>query len=169
MEIVEFGPLTDELRAQLEGEEDDPFDSAGLLLHFRRKEQHVALRGPDGRLVASTGMLVVDVDVAGERFPVVGLGGVIVNAGWRGRGLARQVVEAALAKARTLGPQFALLFCHADRAGLYARLGFAEVDSAVSVGQPDGYEPMSQRTMWRALRPGAPWPEGELTVHSLPY
>jgi predicted GNAT family N-acyltransferase len=169
VEIVEFGPLTDELRAQLEGDETDPFDASGIDLRFRRKEHHVALRGRDGTLVASTGLLVVDVEVAPARFPVVGIGGVIVNEHWRGRGLARQVVEAALEKARTLGPDFALLFCHDDRAGLYLRLGFADVASAVRVEQPDGYASIPQRTMWRALHPQRAWPAGELTVLSLPF
>ena len=169
VEIVEFGPLTSELRAQLEGDEEDPFDASGIHLQFRRKEQHVALRGPTGTLVASTGMVVVDVDVEAARFPVVGIGGVIVNEHWRGRGLARQVVEVALAKARTLGPAFALLFCHDDRAGLYVRLGFADVDAVVRVEQPSGYRSIPQRTMWRALHPEAAWPEGELTVLSLPF
>lgn len=169
MEIVEFGALTDELRAQLEGGENDPFDAAGLLLRFRPKDQHVALQAPDGALVASTGLVLVDVSVDGKRFPVVGLGGVIVNRHWRGRGLARQVLGAALTKARDLGAQFALLFCHEDRVGLYLRLGFSNLSSVVRVEQPGGYRRMPQRTMWRALTPGAEWPPGELTLHSLPF
>src|SRR5205085_2950161 len=118
LEIVEFGGLTAEQRAELEGEESDPFDAADSTLRFRAKERHVALRDDRRGLVASAGTLVVDVEVDGQRFLVVGLGGVIVNASCRGRGLARKVVRAALAKARTLGPAFVLLFCHENRAGL---------------------------------------------------
>ena len=151
------------------GDEADPFDAAGSTLQYRAKDQHVALREQGGPLVASTGMLLVDVEVAQERFPVVGIGGVIVNAAFRGRGLAREVVEAALAKARTLGPAHALLFCHADRAGLYRRLGFAEVLSEVVIQQPGGPAVMPQRTMWRALRDDATWPTGPVIVHSLPF
>lgn len=169
MEIVEFGRLLPEYRAELEGDEDDPFDAAGSTLRYQAKERHVALRDDRGRLVASTGMLVVDVEVGGLRFPVVGIGGVIVNAAYRGRGLGREVVEVALARARTLGPGFALLFCHDDRAGLYRRLGFAGLDSEVVVRQPDGSAVMPQRTMWRALREQATWPEGSVVVDSLPF
>lgn len=169
VEIVEFGRLTTEQRAELEGDEHDPFDADGVTLRYRPKDRHVALRGGGGRLVASVGMLVLDVDVADERFPVVGLGGVIVNAQDRGRGLARRVVEAALAQAGTEGPAFAILFCHPDRAELYERLGFAEITSPVSVQQPDGFEEMPQRTMWRALRAGPAWPAGPVVVHSLPF
>ena len=41
---------------------------------------------------ASTGMLVVEVEVQVQRFSVVGFGGVIVRADHRGRGLAREIV-----------------------------------------------------------------------------
>lgn len=169
MEIIEFGPLADEQRAQLEGDEDDPFDSADLALRYRAKKLHVGLRGEQGQLVACTGMLTVHVEVGGQGFAVVGFGGVIVNAQHRGRGLAREVVQAAVAKAQTLGPEFVILFCHEDRAGLYRKLGFADVGAEVVVKQPDGYATMPQRTMWSPLRSDAVWPRGQIVVHSLPF
>ena len=169
MEIVEFDHMTTGRRNELEGGEDDPFDEAGWTLQFQRKQRHVALRNESGRLVASAGMLVVEVDVAGERFPVVGLGGVIVNAAHRGRGLARTIVTEAIARAETLGPRFMILFCHEDRTGLYLRLGFFEVDPPVLVHQPEGYVEMPMRAMWRRLAQDASWPEGRLTVHGLPF
>lgn len=168
VEIVEFGRLTDAFRRAVEGDEPDPFDAAGNGLKFRPKERHVGLRDESG-LVASTGLLVVDVEVAQTRFPVVGIGGVIVRQSHRGRGLAREVMGAALDRARALGPDFALLFCHADRAGLYRRLGFSEVRDPVLVAQPDGYAPMPQCTMWRALADGVTWPPGSVRVESLPF
>jgi predicted N-acetyltransferase YhbS len=168
MEIVEFGRLTDAFRHAVEGDEVDPFDAAANTLQFRAKERHVGLRDESG-LIASTGLLVVDVEVAGTRFPVVGIGGVIVRQSHRGRGLARRVVAAALDRARTLGPDMALLFCHADRAGLYRKLGFSEVTDPVLVAQEVGYAPMPQRTMWRALVDGVSWPPGRVRVESLPF
>jgi GNAT superfamily N-acetyltransferase len=169
VEIIEFGPLTPELRAELEGDEHDPFDAEGVDLHFRPKDRHVALRDHDGRLVASTGMLVVDVDIAAERIPVVGFGGVFVAADHRGRGLARQVIRAALARAQTMGPAFALLFCLPSRAGLYLKLDFARITAPVSVEQPDGLREMPQHAMWHALAPGQAWPPGPVTLRSLPF
>jgi predicted N-acetyltransferase YhbS len=168
MEIVEFGRLTDSARQAVEGDEDDPFDAAGNTLRFRPKERHVGLRDESG-LVASTGLLVVEVEAGAARFPVVGIGGVIVRRSHRGRGLARQVVSAALATARTLGPEIALLFCHADRAGLYRKLGFSELPGPVLVSQPGGYAPMPQRTMWIPLAKGVTWPPGSVRVNSLPF
>ncbi len=168
MEVIEFGPLSQEQREELEGDEPDPFDAAGARLTYQAKEHHVGLRH-HGRLVASTGWLVVDVEVGHERFAVVGFGGVIVNARHRGRGLARQVLQAALAKAETLGPPFVILFCHDDRIGLYLKVGFHEVDAEVHVKQPHGYAAIPEHTMWRALRPDHSWPLGPLVVHSLPF
>jgi predicted N-acetyltransferase YhbS len=169
MEIVVFGPLTQEQRAELEGDEHDPFDAAGSTLVYQRKERHVGIKDDRGRLIASTGMLVVQAEVQGRRFPVVGFGGVIVTAHHRGRGLARSVVKVALTKARTLGPPFVILFCHEDRAGLYRKLGFDVIGSEVVVKQPHGYAAMPDRTMWHALHPDAIWPEGAMTVHGLPF
>jgi predicted N-acetyltransferase YhbS len=144
-------------------------DTRGIPLEYRAKDQHVGLRNNLGQLVASTGLVVVEAEVARQRFLVVGFGGVIVKAEYRGRGLAREVMRSALAKAASLGPAFALLFCHEDRAGLYRRLGFGEVSEEVVVRQPSGQALMPQQTMSRPLQPDAHWPSGKLILHSLPF
>jgi predicted N-acetyltransferase YhbS len=170
MESVEYGCLTPELRKQLEGDERDPWDAGRVPpMEWREKEEHVGLRDERGRLVANAGLLVVDVEVGGSRFPVVGLGGVIVNRRYRGRGLSLRVLEAALAKAAALGPDFMLLFCHDDRVELYRRLRFAVVDAEVLVWSGGGDVAMPMRTMWRALRSGATWPDGRVAVQSQPF
>jgi predicted N-acetyltransferase YhbS len=169
MEIVEFGLLTEAHRRELEGDEQDPFDARGIALQYRAKDRHAGVRDGAGRLVASAGMVVVEVEVGRRRFPVVGIGGVIVNARHRGRGLGREVVQAALTKATDLGPAFAMLFCHTDRAGLYRKLGFAAVRAEVVVQQPGGYASMPQQTMWHSLREKVDWPAGRVVVHSLPF
>jgi predicted N-acetyltransferase YhbS len=170
MEVVEFGPLTDAYRAELEGDEVDPFDAAGNSLQWRGKDRHVALLGADGRLVASVGLVLAEVRVGDDRIvPVVGIGGVIVTAAHRGRGLAREVLGAALARAATLGPPLVLLFCLPDRVGLYERCGFAEVARPVVVQQPEGLAEMPLITMWRALAPGGELPDGPVTLLGLPF
>jgi predicted N-acetyltransferase YhbS len=169
VDIVQFGPLTEPIRRELEGDEHDPFDATGTGLEFRAKDRHVGLRDDAGRLVASTGIVVVEVEVDDSRFAVVGLGGVIVNAHNRGRGLGRRVVETALTKARCLGPAFAMLFCHDNRAGLYCKIGFSPVNAEVLVRQPDGFASMPERTMWLPLRAELAWPSGRVVVHSLPF
>lgn len=169
MEITEFGPMTPDRRAELEGDEEDPFDARGKTLRFRSKEHHVALRTEQGRLIASSGFVFIEAEVARARFDVVGLGGVIVARAYRGRGYARQIVEAAVARARTFGPAFMLLFCLEDRVGLYQRLGFQEIVDEVLVQQPEGYAPLDERAMQRTLRADAKWPGGQVKVHSLPF
>jgi predicted N-acetyltransferase YhbS len=129
----------------------------------------VALRDDDGRLIASAGLLTADVEVGDVLFPVVGLGGVIVNRAHRGRGLSLCVVEAALAKAATLGPQFVVLFCHEDRMGLYRRFGFEDVHTAVLVDHDGDRIVMPMHTMWRGLTADARWPDGRVEVHGPPF
>jgi ribosomal protein S18 acetylase RimI-like enzyme len=170
MEPTRFGELTDEDRAQLEGDEPDPFDAAGIDLAFRPKDRHVGIRDDDGRLVASAGFVLTEVEVDGrERLGVLGVGGVIVAAAHRGRGLARTVVEAALADGARLGPEYALLFSHEDRSGLYRKLGFEVLGSPIEVLQPRGTAIMPQLAMWRALTTCRPWPPGPAVLRSLPF
>jgi predicted GNAT family N-acyltransferase len=172
VDVVEFGRLSSAQRAELEGDEVDPFDT-GLIdtpLSWRAKDRHVALRGPEGRLVASTGLVLADVQLGDEPvIPVVGIGGVIVSAPYRGRGLGSRVIAAALRIAETLGPAAAMLFCHRDRVGFYERHGFAELAGPVLVAQPREFVEMPQLTMWRALREGVIVPRGRVTLHSLPF
>jgi predicted N-acetyltransferase YhbS len=168
VEVVEFGELTEHQRRALEGDEVDPFDAARVTLRFRAKERHVAL-SDHGVLVASAGLTTAIVVVQEKSFEVVGLGGVFVRADCRGQGLGRRVVEEALARAATIGPALVVLFCHDDRAGLYERLEFREISSPVEAEQPEGFAPVAQMMMWRALELGAVWPDGPVRLHGLPF
>ncbi|MFE7114767.1 GNAT family N-acetyltransferase [Streptomyces sp. NPDC057654] len=152
---------------ELFGDAVDPFRVAECGLVWRLKDHHFGIR-MDGRLVAHAGLVVLPLSVGGRRMDVVGLGGIGVAEDQRGRGLARQVVNGALEYARTLGPEFAFLFCRADVAGLYIRLGWHEIDAQVEVEQPDGPAVMPLRTLWVPLRQGAQWPEGPVRLHSRP-
>lgn len=170
MEVVDYGPLTDEQRAALEGGEAHPFGTEGIELHWRPKDRHAVLQDGEGRPRASAGLVLVEVRVDGaEPFEVVGLGGVIVAPGYRGQGLARTVVETALDRAAEMGPAFALLFCRDAVAGLYGKLGFERLEAPVRALQPTGTVVMSQHTMCRALREGAAWPAGPVLVRSQPF
>ena len=170
VEVVEHGPLTDAQRAALEGGEEHPFGTEGTELYWRPKERHVMLRDDEGRLLASTGLLVVEVSVGGaEAFEVVGLGGVIVAPGHRGEGLARVVLEAALERAATIGPDLAMLFCRDGVAGLYRKLGFERVGAPIRVLQPSGSALVPVNTMWRPLVDGAAWPPGAVLLRSEPF
>ncbi|MDT0616122.1 GNAT family N-acetyltransferase [Streptomyces lancefieldiae] len=149
------------------GDAPDPFGVAGWGLVWRLKDQHFGIR-VDGRLVAHAGLVVLPLSVGESRMDVVGLGGVGVASDQRGRGLARLVVNGALEYAQVLGPEFAILFCRPDVAGLYTRLGWRTLDGDVEVEQPAGVAVMPLRTMWLPLRQGSRWPEGAVRLHSRP-
>ena len=170
MEVVDYGPLTDELRAALEGDEEYPFGTEGIELVWLPKERYVVVEDGDGRALASTGLLVVEVSVdGGEPFEVVGVGGVLVVRAHRGQGLGRVVVEAALERAERMGPPLAVLFCRDALVGLYRKLGFELVEPPVHVLQPTGSAVMPVNTMWRPLLDGATWAPGAVRVHSEPF
>ena len=79
------------------------------------------------------------------------------------------MLEAALAKAATLGPEFIVLFCHEDRMGLYRRLGFEDVHTDVLVDYHGDRIAMPMHTMWRALTADARWPEGRVELRGPPF
>ncbi|HEY2772160.1 MAG TPA: GNAT family N-acetyltransferase [Solirubrobacteraceae bacterium] len=169
-ELVEFDEMTAGRRAQLERDEIDPFDSARSTLQWRPKDRHVALRGPDGRLAASVGMVDVEVDPPdGERLRVLGIGGVIVAAPYRGQGLARALLTEVFGQGERAGADGFLLFCHRDRAGLYERVGFTEIAPPMIVRQPGGEAEMPLVSMWRGVREDASPPPGRLRLLSLPF
>lgn len=170
MQTVEYALLPEEVRAALHGDEVDAFDAGRIRpLQWQAKDRNVVLRYDDGTHVAAAGTVVAEVDVIGQRFSVVGLGGVMVRAADRGRGLAREIVTATLQRARSDGPAFALLFCHEDRTGLYRKLGFTVIDDPVTVEQPEGPIAIPMVAMWRALHDGAIWPPGPVRVLGLPF
>lgn len=174
MRLQDSGPLTDEQRDQLERGEEHPFGTDGAELQWRRKDRHVLLYDDDGRLVASTGLLLAQAEVGrgegNDVVDVVGIGGVFVTREHRGGGHARTVVEAALERAATLGPDFALLFSRPGVEGLYARLGFTAIADPVVVEQPPhGTARLAQVTMWRALRAGRQWPRGPVRLLGPPF
>jgi GNAT superfamily N-acetyltransferase len=170
LEVLEFGRLSEFQRAELEAGEEDPFDAAGNTLQWRPKDRHVALGRPDGTLVASAGLVLGELHGAdGPRASFVGIGGVFVTAAYRGQGLGNRIITEALRRAATLGPPLVLLFCHRDRAELYEKHGFAEIDPPVLIRQPDGYVRCPMTAMWRSLGDGVTLPSGQVTVHSLPF
>ena len=170
LELVELeGDHTESERTELHDGEENPFQSVHLGISWEDHERRLVIRD-DGRMIAAAGLIVAPVETGGEAFDVVGFGGVIVTRTHRGRGLARRVMEAAIARAAELGPEHGLLFCRSDRAGLYAGLGFVKVQVPVEVGQPNGKRAaMPLDTMWRALQPGATWPVGPLSLPGLPF
>jgi hypothetical protein len=82
---------------------------------------------------------------------------------------ARAAVEAALADGAQLGPDYALLFAHENRSGLYRKLGFRELTAPLEVLQPHGTAVVPELAMWRSLGGARTWPPGSAVLQSLPF
>ncbi|MGW7575608.1 GNAT family N-acetyltransferase [Streptomyces sp. NPDC054765] len=165
--VVRLARYTKTELSEIVGDDDDPFGVSGTGLTWLPKQEHFGIR-LDGRLVAHTGLLPVPLSAGPVATPAVGFGGVVVAPDLRGHGLARLVVTSALEHARTMGPEYGLLFCRPHLVPLYQRLGWRTLDEDVHVEQPEGPVVMPLRTMWTPLRDGAHWPEGPVRLLSFP-
>lgn len=152
---------------EITGAVEDPFEVAAYGVTARDKDVHFGVRS-EGRLVAHAGLVEADVEVGERRLRVAGLGGVVVAPGMRGHGLARLVVDTAVAHARGTGAEFGLLFCLPDRVALYEKLGWRVLPGGMRVEQPGGVIDHPLRTMWTPLAEGAVWPQGPARLRSLP-
>jgi predicted GNAT family N-acyltransferase len=159
--IEHLGAMPAERWAEILDGEPDPFAPGSDEFEWRPKTHHTLLLGPDGRAIASVGLVLAD---AGG-FEVVGVGDVIVSPRHRGRGHLRPTLDAALERAATFGPAYAMLFCSPARAPIYARFGFREIDAPVSAAG----RAMRRAVMWRPLRAGARWPDGPVSLPGLPF
>lgn len=153
--------------SEIVGDDDDPFGVSEAGLTWLPKQEHFGIR-LDGRLVAHTGLLPVPLSVGPVETQAVGFGGVVVAPDLRGHGLARLVVTSALEHARTMGPQYGILFCRPHLVPLYQRLGWRTLEGDVQVEQAEGPVVMPLRTMWTPLRDGAQWPVGPVRLLSFP-
>ncbi len=149
--------------ALIDGEH-DPFGVGDDSTEWRRKEHFTVLYDAE-RPIAAAGLVVVETD----HDETVGVGGVIVTRDYRDQGHLRPVLDAALERAATLGPDTAMLFCADWNVSLYAHFGFIDIDAPVTVDQPGGPIVMDDHAMWRPLREGATWPEGPVRVRGLPF
>ncbi len=162
----EYGP--DDV-AQVTGGDSDPFGTDHLGIVWREKSDHVALVD-DGRLIGCAGWVVTEVCVAGgPDVEVFGLGGVIVHAAHRGRGIGAQLVDGAMRRMRSGGGSLAMLFCRPERLAFYGRLGWVPIEDEVTVEQPGGLIVMPLRTCWTPLVAGGVLPEGSLRLKGLPF
>jgi predicted N-acetyltransferase YhbS len=79
-----------------------------------------------GAVVGGGQLLVRSVTLGEERFDVAGLGGLLVHADHRRRGIGSAIVGDAVAWATREGFAAILLFCGKAKVPYYTRLGFAE-------------------------------------------
>lgn len=153
----------------LTGREAAPFGDETEGIVWRPKERHLGLRDGDGRLVAAGGLVVTTVRVAGADVEVVGVGTLIVAPDWRRRGIMPLVADPLARLAEELGPNLAMIFCREALVPLYERRDYRRIAAPVRVDQPDGRITMPIPAMWRPLRDGATWPDGDVEIDGEPF
>jgi predicted GNAT family N-acyltransferase len=167
--IEHVGQITQAQYEEIEAGEDDPFGMDDKDIEWVGKTHQTLLRGEDGTLIGKAGLVVVDVEAGRESFQVAGVGGVIVTRSERGKRRLRPLLEAALERAASLGPERAMLFCAERNVGLYERFGFSVIEAPVIAQQPSGPLVMPMPAMWRPLQEGVTWPVGLVSLAGPPF
>ncbi len=158
MELSDLSDFSPDDIAAIEDGETDPYGTDFLGIAWREKSGYLGLKEA-GRLIARAGWVAVQIrSAAGEPAQAVGLGGVLVNRYYRGRGLGGQLVLGAMTRMRELNRPLGLLFCAPERESFYERLGWHVVPHAVTADQPSGPVVMPLRTYWTRSSMGPPRP-----------
>lgn len=159
--------LPQEIKPKL-GPGPDPFGMQAYPLTWREKDWHFFL-DVDGEPVSHVGLLRHDVLVDGVPVPVAGLGGVITEPGFQGRGFAQILLREALAfMTDEMDADFGFLFCLPRLVPFYERLGWQTISGPVLVQQSGGNVESPVESMVLPLRGGS-WPPGRVELQSLPW
>jgi GNAT superfamily N-acetyltransferase len=130
----------------------------------RRHTERVVLARVDGKLVSHAAFLVRVIAVGGVAVHVVGIGGVATWARYRGRGLARAVIQTALEAARREHDvDFGFLMCPDALVPYYTALGWQAVDASLTCLGAAGPERVPYPAMARPLANTA-WPDGPIDL-----
>ncbi len=123
-------------------------------------------------LVGHVGLLTRPITVGGAPLLAAGVGAVIVEPAWRGRGLGRAMLQEARAfmQAQTRAA-FGLLICEDHRLTFYEALGWQEVPGPMTFtdwcGQPSRVG--RHHILILPLQEGARWPGGIIDQRGLPW
>lgn len=167
VEIRRSKDLSPEIKQKL-GPGPDPFGMQAFALSWREKEWHFFV-DVEGEPVSHVGVLRHDVRVDGEPVPVAGLGGVITEPGFQGRGFAQALLREAVAfMSDELDADFGFLFCLPRLVPFYERMGWQRLPRPVFIEQPGGVLEYPAEAMVLPLR-GRPWPPGKTEMQSLPW
>ena len=122
-----------------------------------------------GELIGRLGIFDREIEVAGIRMRVGGIGGVIAKPEWRLRGVARDLLTRSATFIREeLGVEFAMLLCRRELAPVYAKLGWIRIGGPTVFMQPSGMNTYPRDTM--VLRfTERQWPPGTIHMRGLPW
>jgi GNAT superfamily N-acetyltransferase len=170
MAIIELDNFSSEQWAELSAGEQQPWGAGPAeSMIWADKQRYVAALAEDGRPAGVVGIMTSEVEAGGQRFPVAGVGSLMVTAALRRQGLGGKLLERILELAAAMGPEHAMLFCKRSLVERYARAGFIEIEAPVFADQPEGRTEVPLEAMWRPLRDGAGWPAGRVDVLGLPF
>jgi GNAT superfamily N-acetyltransferase len=98
-----------------------------------------------------------------------GLGGLVTQPEYRGKGLATATLrESVRFMTGELQVGYGLLLCEERLEPFYRRLGWESVSGPLFFDQPAGRVQWARSVMVLPLR-GKPWPEGEIDLRGLPW
>ena len=116
-------------------------------------------------VIAHLGVVLRRITVAGAPVSVAGIQNACVLPRYRGRGLCRWMLDAAMAEARDRGTEFGVLFCVANLVSVYERCGWKQLSdrSFVRVDSDGVEKPLVEGNlpMWLPLG-GSEFPPGEV-------
>jgi aminoglycoside 2'-N-acetyltransferase I len=161
--------LSDEERRELFEWGEDIFGLRTFKIQWRPKDLHFVVEA-SGRPVAHVGVLRHTVRVGGRAVTVGGVGGVVTRGDTQGRGYARLAMGRACSFLREeMGVEFGFLFCRDPLVPFYEKLGWQLLRAPVMVEQGDeGPRRMPLNAMVLPFG-GRAWPEGEVSLDSLPW
>jgi GNAT superfamily N-acetyltransferase len=167
--LVELEQITDEDWRRVIAGEREPWGGVAEALRWREKSRHLGVLDDGENLVALAGLVLADLRAGDTPLQVAGIGSVFVTKAFRGRGLARALIERLLEIAAELGAERAMLFCLPANVGLYAKFGFELIAAPVWARQPDGLVQVPMRAMWKPLTDDARWPDGDVVLLGEPF
>lgn len=161
--------LSEEERRELFEWGEDPFGMREMKIQWRPKELHFVVEFA-GRPVSHVGVLRHTVAAGGRAVVVGGVGGVITRPEAQGSGYASLALERASAFMRDeLDVEFGFLFCRDPLVPFYRRHGWHLVAAPVTVSQdqdPPLVMPLNSMVLPFANRA---WPDGPVSLESLPW
>ena len=152
----------------LQDGEENAFESVHLGIAWEDHERRLVIRD-DGRMIACAGLIVAAVK-AGARLRRRRLRRRDRHPHATRQGLARQVMEAAIAREASSDRSCGVLFCRADRAACTpSSASPRSTRPSTSDSSTAGALDMPLDTMWRPLAPDATWPAGPVSLPGLPF
>jgi hypothetical protein len=122
-----------------------------------------------GEPVAQVGVLQRTITIQQKPLLIAGVGFLITEPEYRGRGFATVMLgEALVFISNKLGLPFGLLTCKPRLETLYSGMGWRTADGTNTFAQPTGNRSCGGLIMVKECG-GIPWPEGEIDLCGLPW